>query len=122
MLLEQKKFISILAIIIITFLSLGMITSLLYSIKNDQKLFGVHILSGAIVEDLLLRMFEESMLRFTFGFILSVFFIKAIYNILQVQILIKILLLLVLICILISLIPANKLKKLNVSELIKGGE
>lgn len=122
MLLDQKRFISILAIIIITFLSLGMITSMLYSIKNDQKLFGVHILSGAVIEDLLIRMFEESLLRFGFGFFVSVFFIKAIYNSLQIQIFIKIFLLLVVVCILISLLPAYKLKKLNVSELLKGGE
>lgn len=121
MLLEQKKFITMIAIIIITFLSMGMITSLLYNIKNDQKLFGVHVLSGAVVEDLVIRMFEESMLRFAFGFFVSVFFIKAIYNNLQVLILIKIIVLLLVICILLSLIPAFKLKKLNVSELIKGG-
>ncbi|HPU40894.1 MAG TPA: ABC transporter permease [Acetivibrio clariflavus] len=122
MLLEQKRFISIVAIVIITFLSLGMITSMLYSIKNDRKLFGVHILSGAVMEDLLIRMFTESMLRFAFGFFVSIFFIKAIFKSLQIQILIKIFLLLVALCIIISLLPAYKLKKLNVSELIKCGE
>ena len=122
MLLEQKRFISIVAIVIITFLSLGMITSMLYSIKNDRKLFGVHILSGAVMEDLLIRIFEESMLRFAFGFFVSIFFIKSIFKTVQIQILIKIFLLLVAICVLISLLPAYKLKKLNVSELIKCGE
>lgn len=122
MLQTQKHNSLIMVIIIVLFLSMGITSSVLYRIKKEKKYYGIHIMNGATLNDICIRVFEEIFTIFLIGFISSIGIIKLTFKSLNASMLIQILLLLVIIAIFISIVPIVKIKKLKISELIKDGE
>lgn len=122
MLQEQKHNSLIMLIMIILFLSIGIASSVLYRIKKEKKYYGIHIMNGATLNDICIRVFEEIFITFLIGFSGSIGIIKLNFKSLNANILMLILLLLFIISIFISIVPILKIKKLKISELIKDGE
>lgn len=122
MLQAQKHNSLIMLIMIILFLSIGIASSVLYRIKKEKKYYGIHIMNGATLNDICIRVFEEIFIMFLIGFGASIGIIKSNFKSLNANILMLILLLLFIISIFISIVPILKIKKLKISELIKDGE
>lgn len=121
-LISQKKQAETLALIVILFLCIGILSSLMYSIRRDRNQIGVHILSGATLDDISLVIFVQNLLIMLIGFILSFFLIKNRFPSISYPFMAKTLLMLIVLSIAISIIPMRAIKKLNVNELIRSGE
>lgn len=119
---NQKKNSELIVSIAVLFLSIGIISSYSYSIKNDKKQYGVHILNGATLNDICIRLFEEVAIVFLIGFIGSIGIIRVTFTSIEYKILAQILEILFIINVLISIIPTIMVRRLNINELIKEGE
>ncbi|WP_462391782.1 ABC transporter permease family protein [Clostridium cadaveris] len=122
MLLNQKKHSETLAMIVSLFLAIGIISSLLYSIKGEKNQIGVHILSGATLKDISLITLVQTLMIMIIGFVASLGLIKARYPSISYLFLCETFLMLIVLAILISIIPMRAIRKLNVNELIRSGE
>ena len=118
----QKDNTSMITLITTFFLSIGIISSFMHSIKADKKLYGIHILNGATLNDICIRLFEQILIMFIIGLIAATGIIKTTFGSIKYEFIIQIIMLLVIIDIFISIIPTIIIKKLNVNDLIKGGE
>ena len=95
---------------------------MMYSIKREKSQIGVHILSGATLNDVSLTLFIQNFMIMCIGGIASFGFIKAKYSTINYKFIIYILIIMFVIDIIISIIPIKTIKKLNVNELIRSGE
>lgn len=122
MLLGQKKNSETLSIIVTLFLSIGITSSMMYSIKREKSQIGVHILSGATLNDISFTVFVQNFIIMFIGLLASLGFIKAKYSSINYTFIIYILIIIFVIDIIISIIPIKTIRKLNVNELIRSGE
>lgn len=122
MLLAQKKNSETLSIIVTLFLSIGITSSMMYSIKREKSQIGIHILSGATLNDISLTVFVQNFMIMCVGAIASLGFIKAKYSSINAMFLMYILILILIIAIITSITPIRVIRKLNVNELIRSGE
>lgn len=122
MLVAQKHNSRTMATIIVIFLSIGITSSLLYSIKKEKKHYGIHILNGATINDICIRLFSQTLIICLIGFIASIGILKSIFNTLNFNLFIQVLIVFIIISLVTSIIPIVKVKRLSVVELIKDGD
>lgn len=124
---KQENSINVLFIIIFCFTSVGIVSSVLYSISRQLKEFGVHIMQGAVLCDIAKRVLYEILILFLTAF-MSTFMIAATilredivagFNLYNLSIVFGIFIILAL---LLSVIPVIKILKLSISDLVRGRE
>lgn len=119
---EAGKSIS-LSVSIFLFVSIGIIAVQLNSIKNRQKEFGIHLLSGARKRDIGVRILLSISVYVILGTCIGTYFgyttNKEIYDKRVILFLIPIMILLIII---ISILPLNKIRKMEVTDIIRREE
>lgn len=124
---QQENSINMLFIVIFCFTSVGIITSVLYSISRQLKEFGVHIMQGAVLSDIARRILYEILILFVIAFIgtsiIAATIIKdniiMIFNPYNLFIVFCIFIVLAL---LLSIIPVIKVLRLSINDLVRGKE
>lgn len=124
---EQVNSVNVLFIVILCFTSVGIITSVLYSISKQLKEFGVHIMQGAVLTDIAKRVLYEILFLFVTAFICTFIIAATIlknkviitFNLYNLSIVFGIFLILALV---LSVIPVIKVLRLSINDLVKGRE
>jgi putative ABC transport system permease protein len=110
-------------IIIFVFCTIGIVSNFLYTISRKNKEFAVHLLSGASNKDIAIRILLEVSMLITLSTILSMDLISIFGKLLNINFnnssAIKLIILNSLLIIIISIIPMNKVRKLELSLLMK---
>ncbi len=119
---SQKKHSETLSIIVTLFLSIGITSSLMYTIKREKGDIGVHILNGATLNDIAVITLVQNLMIMFMGLLTSLGIIKITYSSINYRFMIYISIILILLSILISIIPIATIRKLNVNELIRSDE
>lgn len=107
-------------LMILGFCSIGIITAILSSIRSRMNEFGVHILCGARMKDIVIRIVIEIAILIGTAFI--VIGIMSLIKYRSLLLVACLALFSMVLIILLSLIPVIKLRKMNVNEIIKGKE
>jgi len=124
---KQENIIKFLLIILSIFTSIGIISSLRYSLLNQIKEFGIHIMHGAILKDLAKRVVYELLGLFIVANLISLLIIT---TFLKGDLILKFnlysfamtMILSLLFSLLLSLIPIRKIMKFTIDELVRGKE
>lgn len=124
---KQKTVVQILFIVIFLFTSIGIVTSINYSLLRQQKEFGTHIMLGATLYDIAKRVFYEVFILFSvatistilliLGFLKDDNILKFNYNNFGIFIAI---LIVMLIC--LSILPIVRLTKLSINNIVRREE
>lgn len=119
---KQQSIVFVTASIIIVFVSLTLIISILNSIVERKKEFGVHILNGGTLKDISITIYLEVFLILFIAYILSLPIIFKVNQNFDLSIISILFAILTFLSIIISIIPIIKIYNLSISELIKGDE
>lgn len=109
-------------LIIILFLALGLITSSIYILNNSKKQYGIYLMSGATLKDISLMILFKNIIIFILGFVISISYLKFIYNQhngLDLILLFKTFFILILLCLTSLIIPTIKILRLEITALLK---
>lgn len=112
-----KNDISIFFMIMI-FCSIGIITSMLSSIRKRRGEFGVHLLCGAKMKDIIIRIVLEIGIIIGGAFIAIVPISLIKYK--NINSIVYLFLFSIILITVLSIIPIMKIRKLNISEIVKG--
>ncbi|NFT07440.1 MULTISPECIES: ABC transporter permease [Clostridium] len=109
-------------VIIILFLSLGIITSNIYIINRSKKMYGVYLMSGATIKDIALMSIFKNLIIFILGFLISIGYLKYIYDQfdgINVVTLMETFSILIGLSLVTVIMPTIKILKLKITTLIK---
>lgn len=124
MYLTQKQFLLIIFFIILCFTSINMITSLVNYIAQRKKEFGVHIMFGATISDLIQRVFFQILILMSIAFAFMIC-VNCILNknsmnpSLDIETLIKTSVICIILVVILSIIPSIKINNMKVNDIIK---
>ena len=118
---KQIMLFNISSITILTFISFSIIITILNSLENRKKEFGVYILSGANITDISKIVFFEICILNLISFSILCIVVIGI-KIASIKFLIYIFILTLMYCIFTFLIPLRKIKNISIKDLIKGEE
>lgn len=124
---EQENIIKFLLIILSIFTSVGIISSLSYSVLNQTKEFGIHIMHGAIMKDLAIRVLYELIGMFIVANLcVALIIVKFLNNdiILKFnsQSFLSTIIISLIFSFLLSIIPIYKTMNFTIDELVRGKE
>ncbi len=120
---DAEKVTKVLFLTIFIFASVGFITSMLYSINKRIKEFGVHLMMGATLKDIALRIFYEISIIMILSYMGSITIISfTSEGLLNKRALIQSAFSAIVFTVLLGIIPIIKVKTLKINELIKGNE
>lgn len=109
------------SLVMLIFISIGIITVQIKEIKEKMMEFGIHLLNGASKKDIIIRTYITISLYLGIGMILGSYFYSlgngVEYNI---RLLIISIVLFVLLEIIISFFPTRKIKKMQITSFIRG--
>lgn len=109
------------SIIIILFLSVGIITVQLNSIENHLTEYGIHLLSGARKKDILVRQAYLISIYFILGSSIDLFFEYFFKSInFKMNVIIIFIEFYIVLAVIIFFFPYRKIKKLQINDIIKG--
>lgn len=124
---KQENSINIMFLVIFCFTSVGIITSVLYSISKQLKEFGVHIMQGAVISDIARRVLYQILILFGVAFIGTFIVAATIIND-KVVVTFSIFKLFIVFCVfmilalLVAVIPVIKVLRLSINDLVRGEE
>lgn len=118
---KQIMLFNISSITILTFISFSIIITILNSLENRKKEFGVYILSGANITDISKIVFFEICILNLISFSILCIVVIGI-KIASIKFLIYMFILTLMYCIFTFLIPLRKIKNISIKDLIKGEE
>jgi putative ABC transport system permease protein len=123
---QQNLIINALFIIILTICSIGIVSNMLYSIIKRYKEFGVHVLTGARVYDIAMRIFLEVLILILISLVFSFLGVDLLKNsnIVQLQLVpfLKLVIVSFILAIFVSLIPVIYVVNIQVNNLLRRAE
>ncbi|EMA6341815.1 ABC transporter permease [Bacillus cytotoxicus] len=117
---SETKYTGFLFSIITLFSILGIVTSIMNSIQHRMKEFGVHILVGATLKDITLRIIIETAIVVIAGFLISTLLAYLLLG--NISYIAWTFLTTIILIIVICIIPIYKMIRIDVNTLIKGKE